>query len=80
MNQSSCDGHALFLTAGESAALLAYRGVEAKGHVGEVPSEGAVLEGFLYLLLGKVLAQGDIFADRGVEKEHVLLDVAHLGL
>ena len=30
------------------------------------------------MLLGKVLAQGDIFADRGVEKEHVLLDVAHL--
>ena len=32
----------------------------------------------MHLLLGKVLAQGDIFADRGVEKEHVLLDVAHL--
>ena len=80
MNEGSCNCYPLFLAAGEGASLLTHRGIEAKGHVGEVSGQSAVLEGFLQLLFCKGLAQCDVVADRRVEKEYVLGNVAHLFL
>ena len=80
MDKGPGDGHPLLLPAGEIAALLAYDGVQAIGHGGKVAGQGAVLQGLLHLFIGEGFAQGDIVPDGGVEEEHVLLNVAHLGL
>ena len=77
MDQSTGDGHALLLAAREGVAFLAHRRIQTLGHIGKVACQGAVTQCLFHLLVGKVLTQGNVLTDGGIEQEHILFDVAH---
>ena len=72
MDQCPGNGHTLFLSAGEVAALLAHDGVQAIGHEGQIVCQGVVSQGFFHLPVSKRPAQGDVVPDGGIEQEYVL--------
>ena len=77
--QGAGDGEPLFFAAGEAAAALAGDGVEAVGTgADEVGGVGGFEGGPDFLVGGVVFGEQEIFAQRGVEEEAFLGDVAEL--
>ena len=75
--QCAGDGEPLFLAAGETDAAFSGEGVQPLGQVAdEAGGVGRIEDAPQLIVRGFVLREGEVFADRGVEKEGFLGDEA----
>ena len=79
MYQITCDGHTLIQAARKGSALFTHRHIHIQilGQIGQVTCLGAVTQGIFHLLIYKVLTQGNVLTDGGIEQKYILLDVAY---
>lgn len=78
MEQCPCNRNPLLLTAGKTAAVFADNRMQAVRHGRDILIQGAVPQGFLYLLRCKIPSQRNVIQNRGVKQEYILFDIADL--